>query len=78
MNTPDETKFFSKMFSIEVYDIYAVEINEGWHRFQVYKIEDDIVSGVLIDFGLEFIVNKSNVMFLPQKFLHFPSQVIKY
>lgn len=66
------------MFSIEVYDIYAVKINEAWHRFQVYKIEDDIVTGVLIDFGLEFIVNKNNVMFLPQKFLNFPSQVNKY
>lgn len=76
MNTPDENKNFSKMFSIEVNDVYAVVINEEWHRFQACKIENDIVTGVLIDFGIEFIVDKSNIMFLPQKFLDVPSQVI--
>lgn len=75
---PDETLYFSKMFSIEIFDVYAIQINSEWHRFQVYKIENDIVTGVLIDVGVEFIVDKNDIMFLPQKFLNVPSQVNKY
>jgi len=75
MNMPNESKHFIKMFSIEVSDVYAVQIQDEWYRFQVIKIEDDSVTGMFIDLGMEWCVTKSNVMFLPPKFLKVPSQV---
>lgn len=75
MNMPDETEHFVKMFSIELFDLYAVKIGDIWYRYQVIKIEDDFVTGIFIDLGMEWCVAKNNVMFLPQKFLNVPSQV---
>lgn len=75
MNTPDESENFSKMFAIEAYDVYAIKIENEWYRFQVIKIEDDNVTGICIDLGIELYVPKSAVMFLPQKFMITPSQV---
>lgn len=75
MNMPDESKHFHKMFSIETFDVYAVQIENEWYRFQVIKIEDNSVTGYFIDLGMEWCVPKSNVMFLPQKFMKVPSQV---
>lgn len=75
MNTPDESKYFVKMFSIEMFDVYAIKIENDWYRFQVIKIEDDNVTGICIDLGVELYVSKSTVMFLPQKFMSTPSQV---
>ncbi|XP_022175197.1 uncharacterized protein LOC111037126 isoform X2 [Myzus persicae] len=77
MNMPSESKHFIKMFSIEVSDVYAVQIQEEWYRFQVIKIEDDSVTGIFIDLGMEWCVTKSNVMFLPPKFLKVSSQAVK-
>lgn len=75
MNLPSESKHFMKMFSIDISDVYAVQIQDEWYRFQVIKIEDDSVTGIFIDLGMEWSVTKSNVMFLPPKFLKVPSQV---
>lgn len=75
MNMPSESKHFINMFSIEISDIYAVQIQDEWYRFQTIRIEDDSVSGIFIDLGMEWSVSKSNVMFLPQKFLKVSSQV---
>lgn len=72
---PEESENFNKMFNIEIADIYAIQIKNEWYRFQVIKIEDDTVTGIFIDLGIQWFVSKSNVMFLPQKFLKFPSQV---
>lgn len=72
---PSESKHFIKMFSIEISDIYAVQIQNEWYRFQAIKIEDDSVTGIFIDLGIEWCVTKSNVMFLPPKFLKVPTQV---
>lgn len=77
MNMPSESKHFIKMFSIEVSDVYAVQIQEEWYRFKVSKIEDDSVIGIFIDLGMEWCVAKNNVMFLPPKFLKVSSQAIK-
>lgn len=75
MNLPHESEHFVKMFSIELFDVYAVQIEINWYRFQVIKIEDESVIGIFIDLGIEWCVSKNNVMFLPQKFLNVPSQV---
>jgi len=75
MNMPDESKHFIKMFSVELFDVYAVQIENNWYRFQVIKIDDDCVTGIFIDLGVEWCVVASNVMLLPQKFLEVPSQV---
>lgn len=75
MNMPDESKHFNKMYSIEVFDIYAVKIENEWYRFQVIKVEEDSVTGIFIDLGMEWCVSKSSVLFLPEKFLKVPSQV---
>lgn len=72
---PNESKHFQKMFSIEKFDVYAVQIENVWYRFQVVKIEDNSVTGNFIDLGMEWCVSKDNVMFLPEKFLNIPSQV---
>lgn len=72
---PDESKHFIKMFSVELFDVYAVQIENNWYRFQVIKIDDDCVTGIFIDLGVEWCVVASNVMLLPQKFLEVPSQV---
>ncbi|XP_050537895.1 uncharacterized protein LOC126903619 isoform X2 [Daktulosphaira vitifoliae] len=76
MNKPGESKSFIKMYSIEVDDVYAVEYDEQWHRYQVTKIENNNILGILIDLGLEFSIPRDNVMYLPPKFLKFPSQAI--
>lgn len=78
MNMPDESRHFIKMFDIEVLDVYAVKIENEWYRFQVTKKEDDNVTGIFIDLGMEWCVSKSDVMFLPPKFLNVPSQVKLY
>lgn len=78
MNMPDESRNFIKMFSVEVFDVYAVQIENEWYRFQVIKIEDDNVTGIFIDLGMEWCVTKSDVKFLPPKFLNVPSQVKLY
>lgn len=75
MNLPDESKHFSKMYNIELLDIYAVQIEHCWYRFQVTKIESDNVTGILIDLGVEWSVDKNCVMYLPEQFLKVPSQV---
>jgi hypothetical protein len=75
---PDESRNFIKMFSIEILDIYAVQIENEWHRFQVIKVEDDNVTGIFIDLGMEWCVTKSDVKFLSPKFLNVPSQVKLY
>lgn len=72
---PNEVTYFSKMFCLELYDVYAVMINHEWYRFQAIKIEDDNVTGILIDLGVEWSATISDVKFLPQKFLKVPSQV---
>ncbi|CAI6350990.1 unnamed protein product [Macrosiphum euphorbiae] len=75
MNLPSESKHFIQMYKIDISDVYAVQIQDEWYRFQVMKIEDDSVTGIFIDLGMEWSVTKSNVMFLPQKFLKVSSQV---
>jgi len=75
MNLPSESKNFIQMYKIDISDVYAVQIQDEWYRFQVMKIEDDSVTGIFIDLGMEWSVTKSNVMFLPQKFLKVSSQV---
>jgi len=75
MNLPSESKHFIQMYKIDISDVFAVQIQDEWYRFQVMKIEDDSVTGVFIDLGMEWSLTKSNVMFLPQKFLKVPSQV---
>lgn len=75
MNLPDESKHFSKMYNIELLDIYAVQIEHCWYRFQVTKIEDDNITGILIDLGIEWCVDKNCVMYLPEQFLKVPAQV---
>lgn len=77
MNMPSESKHFIKMYGIEINDVYAVQIQNEWYRFQVLKIEEDSVTGIFIDLGMEWCVTESNVMFLPPKFLKVPSQAIK-
>lgn len=72
---PEESEHFIKMFNIEISDVYAVQVENGWYRFQVIKVEDDNVVGIFIDLGMEWSVPKNNVMFLPPKFLKVPSQV---
>lgn len=73
MNMPDQC--FIKMYSIEVLDLYAVQIENYWHRYQVLKIEDDNVTGIFIDMGVEWCVTKSDIKFLPPKFMSVPAQV---
>lgn len=75
MNLPSESKHFSKMYNIELLDIYTIQIEDCWYRYQVTKIEDDSVTGILIDLGVEWCVDKSCVMYLPEQFLKVPSQV---
>lgn len=76
MNTPEETKNFIKICEIEISDIYAVQIEDEWYRFQAMKFEEeDNVTGIFIDLGIEWSVHKNKVMFLPPKFLNVPSQV---
>lgn len=75
MNNPEESKHFIRMFSIELFDVYTVKVENEWYRFQVVKIEDDNITGILIDLGMEWCVTKNSVMFLPQKHLKVPSQV---
>ncbi|XP_025200911.1 tudor domain-containing protein 7-like [Melanaphis sacchari] len=77
MNMPSESKHFIKMFNIEISDVYAVQIQDVWYRFKVSSIEDDSITGIFIDLGIEFCVTKNNVMFLPPKFLKVSSQAIK-
>lgn len=78
MNTEEESKHFIKMFSVELFDVYAVQVENEWYRFQVIKIEGSNITGILIDLGMEWCVNSSDVMFLPLKFLKVPSQVNLY
>lgn len=76
MNMPEEYKQFIKICEIEISDVYAVQIEDEWYRFQVTKIEEkDNVIGIFIDLGVEWCVHKNKVMFLPPKFLNVPSQV---
>lgn len=75
MNTPEESKHFNKMFDIELFDVYAIQIDDEWYRFQVVKMDGDYITGVCIDLGMEWYVNRNTVMFLPQKFMSTPSQV---
>lgn len=72
---PAESKHYHKMLGIELFDTYAIQIENIWHRFQIIKIENNDVTGIFIDLGIECIVSKSEVKFLPQKFLNIPSQV---
>lgn len=72
---PDESKHFIKMAEIELFDIYTVNIEDNWFRYQVIIVNDDSVTGILIDLGVEWCVSKNNVKFLPSKFLKVPSQV---
>lgn len=75
MNMPDESKHFNKMFNIEVFDIYAIQIENSWYRFQVINFEGDNVAGICVDLGIEWFVPNNSVMFLPQKFMSTPTQV---
>lgn len=75
MNMLDESKEYHKMLSVELFDVYAVQIKNVWYRFQITKIENDNVTGICIDLGIEWFVPKSEVKLLPQKFLNVPSQV---
>lgn len=75
MNMPEESQHYVKMFNVELFDVYAVQMDKTWYRFQVIKIDDEKVTGIFIDLGIECLVFVNDVKFLPQKFFNVPSQV---
>ncbi|XP_050422337.1 uncharacterized protein LOC126834455 [Adelges cooleyi] len=75
MNMPGESRSFIKISKVDLNEVYAVQFEGKWQRYQVNKIEDNI-TGIFIDLGIEYNCSNENIMFLPQKFLSVPSQAV--